>query len=293
MPEVLEETIQSQIELKDADSSQKDSETVSESLNGIHFKLPVFEGPLDLLLHLIKESKIDIYDIPIVEITRQYLGYIKLLNELNLEIAGEFLVMAATLIHIKSKLLLPPDEEQKADLIEDPRTELVQRLLEYQSYKDSSLHLRKREEIWKNIFTRSIPDKDDLELESEPALFEANVFDLISAFQKLLEKAPAHIVEITRESLTVADKINYIVERLEKDDGMRFEDLFEEGNTKLTLIVTFLALLEIIRLGLAKIYQENAFGAIWVLNPQKETSGTSGGVMQTAEEDSVPSEDSV
>jgi segregation and condensation protein A len=283
MPEVFEETIQSQIETQAADLPLKDSETVSESINGIHFKLPVFEGPLDLLLHLIKESKIDIYDIPIVDITRQYLGYIKLLKELNLEIAGDFLVMAATLIHIKSKMLLPPDEEQRDDQIEDPRSELVQRLLEYQSYKDSSLHLRKREEIWKNIFTRSIPDKDGLEFNAEPELFEANVFDLISAFQKLLEKAPEHIREITRETLTVADKINYIIERLEKDDGVRFEELFEEGYTKITLIVTFLALLEIIRLGLAKIYQEKAFGSIWVLHPQKDTSGTSEDVMQKEE----------
>lgn len=284
MPEVLEETIQSQIEQQPADLSHKDSETVSESLNGIHFKLPVFEGPLDLLLHLIKESKIDIYDIPIVDITRQYLGYIKMLKELNLEIAGDFLVMAATLIHIKSKMLLPPDEDQSEDVIEDPRTELVQRLLEYQSYKDSSLHLRKREEMWKNIFTRSIPDKDSLEFDSEPELFDANVFDLISAFQKLLEKAPAHIREITRETLTVADRINYIVERLEKDDGMRFEELFAEGHTKLDLIVTFLALLEIIRLGLAKIYQEKEFGSIWVLNPQNDASRTSEDVSQAGEE---------
>ncbi len=290
MPDVLDETIQSQIELQPADLPQKDSETFSESINGIHFKLPVFEGPLDLLLHLIKESKIDIYDIPIVDITRQYLGYIKLLKELNLEIAGDFLVMAATLIHIKSKMLLPPDEEQKDDFIEDPRSELVQRLLEYQSYKDSSLHLRKREEIWKNIFTRNIPDKDGLEFDSEPALYEANVFDLISAFQKLLEKAPAHIREITRETLTVADKINYIVERLEKDDGVRFEELFEEGYSKLTLIVTFLALLEIIRLGLAKIYQEKAFGSIWVLNPQKDASWTSGEIAQVGEDKAEPSE---
>jgi len=288
MPELLEETIQSQIETHTSDLSPKDSETLSESINGIHFKLPVFEGPLDLLLHLIKESKIDIYDIPIVEITKQYLGYIKLLKELNLEIAGDFLVMAATLIHIKSKMLLPPDEEQKEESFEDPRSELVQRLLEYQSYKDSSLHLRKREEIWKNIFTRSLPDKDGLEFDPEPVLFEANVFDLISAFQKLLEKAPEHIREITRETLTVADKINYIVERLEKEDGVRFEELFEEGYSKVTLIVTFLALLEIIRLGLAKIYQEKAFGSIWVLNPQNDASGISEEVMQAAAEGAKP-----
>ncbi|UCH45260.1 MAG: segregation/condensation protein A [Nitrospiraceae bacterium] len=271
MPEVLEETKTSQSEIQEVvDSPQKDSEkSPSESINPLHFKLPVFEGPLDLLLHLIKDSKIDIYDIPIVDITQQYLGYIELMKELNLEIAGEFLVMAATLIHIKSKMLLPPAEEEKEEPVEDPRSELVRRLLEYQAYKDSSLLLRKRETVWKNIFNRTIPDVNDVDLGTEPVLIEAHVFDLISAFQKLLEKAPPEVLEITRETLTVADKINFIVERLENEDGVRFEDLFEEGYAKVTLIVTFLALLEIIRLGLAKIYQEKAFGVIWILNPQK------------------------
>jgi len=288
MPEVLEETKTSQTDLQEAvDSPPKDSEkSHSESINPLHFKLPVFEGPLDLLLHLIKESKIDIYDIPIVEITRQYLGYIELMKDLNLEIAGEFLVMAATLVHIKSKMLLPPDEEEKEEPIVDPRSELMQRLLEYQVYKESSLELRQKEEIWKNIFKRSVPDKDDISFEPEPILIEANVFDLISAFKKLLEKAPEQVLEITRETLTVADKINLIVERLEKEDGVRFEDLFEDGFTKITLIVTFLALLEIIRLGLAKIYQEKAFGSIWILNPQKEAHALSAEVVPAPETDS-------
>ncbi|MBI4682694.1 MAG: segregation/condensation protein A [Nitrospirae bacterium] len=293
MPEVLEGTVQSQIELKDADVSLNDSEIVLESCNGIHFKLPVFEGPLDLLLHLIKESKIDIYDIPIVNITQQYLGYIELMKELDLEIAGEFLVMAATLIHIKSRMLLPPDEEAKEEPSEDPRSELVRRLLEYQTYKESSLQLRKREEIWKDIFRRNVPDKNDFEFEPEPLLFDANVFDLISAFKKLLEKAPEQAVEITRESLTIADRINYIIERVDKERGVRFEDLFKEGFTKITLIVTFLALLEIIRLGLAKIYQEKAFGLIWILNPEKEAAISSAEAAQeevTQEAATEPSE---
>lgn len=289
MPEVLEETTLSHVEQKDnGDSSSLNSKNDSGSLNGIHFKLPVFEGPLDLLLHLIKEHKIEIYDIPIFEITHQYLEYIELLKELNLEIAGEFLVMAATLIHIKSKMLLPPDEEEKEEPVEDPRSELVKRLLEYQAYKDSSRHLRKREDIWKNIFKREVSDKKDLEFEPEPMLFEANVFDLIHAFKRLLEKAPEQDVEITRETLTVADRINFIVERLEKEDGVRFEDLFEEDFARLTLIVTFLALLEIIRLGLAKIYQEKAFGSIWVLNPEKDSAAAPEEVMQETEEVSVP-----
>jgi len=277
MPEVLEK------ELSQTESQKKDdsaSDAASESLNNFLFKLPVFEGPLDLLLHLIKENKIDIYDIPIIDITHQYIKYLELMKELNLEIAGEFLVMAATLIHIKSKMLLPPDEEEKKESAEDPRSELVQRLLEYQAYKESSGFLRKREEIWKNIFQRNIPDKDDFTFEPEPLLFDANVFDLITAFKKLLEKAPAQAVEITRETLTVADKINFIIERVEKEDGIRFEDLFEEGYTRLTLIVMFLALLELIRLGLVKIYQEKAFGIIWIINPRQQADAKSDEVVQ-------------
>lgn len=239
-------------------------------LSAVHFKLSVFEGPLDLLLHLIKSNKIDIYDIPILDITRQYLDYIELMKELNLEIAGDFLVMAATLIHVKSRMLLPPAEEEGEESAEDPRSELVRRLLEYEAYKDTSSHLRKREDIWKNIFHRGLPDKDSFEFEAEPVLFEANVFDLISAFQKLLEKAPEEVREITREKLTVAGRINYIVERLENEDGIKFEELFEEGYTKVTLLVTFLALLEIVRLGLIKIYQEKAFDSIWLLKRREE-----------------------
>jgi len=273
MPEVIEEELKITTQVEPTENRESPLPDVSadhDSLNSFHFKLPVFEGPLDLLLHLIKENKIDIYDIPIVEITGQYLVYIDLLKDLNLEIAGEFLVMAATLIHIKSKMLLPPDEEESEESAEDPRAELVKRLLEYQAYKESSAHLRKREEIWKHIFRRPIPERNELEFDAEPMLVEANVFDLLSAFKKLLEKAPEQAIEITRETLTVSDKINYIVACLENEDGIRFEDLFKEGLTKITLVVTFLALLEIVRLGLAKIYQEQSFGIIWVMNPQQQ-----------------------
>jgi len=273
MPEVIDEELQITAQVDSIENRESPLPNVSadhDSLNSFHFKLPVFEGPLDLLLHLIKENKIDIYDIPIVEITGQYLVYIELLKDLNLEIAGEFLVMAATLIHIKSKMLLPPDEEESEETIEDPRAELVKRLLEYQAYKESSAHLRKREEIWKHVFRRPLTDRNDFEFEPEPMLVEANVFDLLSAFKKLLEKAPEQAIEITRETLTVSDKINYIVECLENEDGVRFEDLFKEGLTKITLVVTFLALLEIVRLGLAKIYQERSFGIIWVMNPRQQ-----------------------
>lgn len=270
MPEVLEEA---NIEIKEKiGKTAEDSGHISGSLSGFHFKLPVFEGPLDLLLHLIKDQKIDIYDIPIVQITHQYMEYIDFMKELNLEIAGEYLVMAATLIQIKSRMLLPPEEKEAEEPAEDPRAELVKRLLEYQAYKESSVQLRQREDIWKNIFKRGVPDEDDFEFDPEPMFSDASLFDLISAFKKLLEKAPEHAIEITRETLTVTDKMNYIVERIENAEGVRFEELFEEGFTKVVLIVTFLALLELARLGLIRIYQESAFGAIWVLNPQQKAS---------------------
>jgi segregation and condensation protein A len=236
--------------------------------NILHFKLPVFEGPLDLLLHLIKENKVEIYDIPIVEITKQYVDYLELMKELNLEIAGEFLVMSATLIYIKSKMLLPPDEKQQDEPEEDPRTELVRRLLEYQAFKEASTELRERETIWKNIFWRTSQHTADIEDDSDVLPFETSVFDLISAFRGLLAKSPDQVIEISRETLTVSDRINYIMEKLEGKDSIKFKDLFEQTASKIHQIITFLALLEIMRLGLIKAYQEGTFGSIWVMNTQ-------------------------
>lgn len=245
------------------------------SQSDLHFKLPVFEGPLDLLLHLIKEDKINIYDIPILRITKQYLDYLELMEELNLEVAGEFLVMAATLIHIKSKMLLPPSEEQVEEQAEDPRAELVQRLLEYQAFKEVSVSLRGKEDIWKNIFRRLPSQEKDFDIEFEPLLFEASLFDLISAFKGLLSKAPKEVMEITRETLTVADKINFIMDTLDREDSIKFEDLFAENYTKIVLIVTFLALLELIRLGLIKAYQEKVFGSVWIISTQRSNTYSS------------------
>jgi segregation and condensation protein A len=254
--------------------------------NSLHFKLPAFEGPLDLLLHLIKENKIDIYDIPIAQITHQYIEYLELMKELNLEIAGEFIVMAATLIHIKSRLLLPPEETPQDEQIEDPRTELVRRLLEYQSFKDASSNLKEQENIWRNIFHKAPPSEGEFEPEFEPMLFEVSLFDLITAFKGLLSKAPPETMEITRETLTVADKINFLMEKLAADDSMKFEDLFEGSFARVTLIITFIALLEVIRLGLAKVYQEKAFGAIWIINPQKMNTEQAEVLPEMSENDS-------
>ncbi len=235
-------------------------------------KLPAFEGPLDLLLHLIRENKVDIYDIPIALITHQYLEYIEMMKELNLDIAGEFLLMAATLIHIKSRMLLPV-EEVTGEEPEDPRFELVQRLLEYKVFKDASLALREREDEWVNVFHReSAEEAAEGEEQGELDLFDLSLFDLLSAFRKILDKAPPEMVSISREALTVKDRISFIMEKIENQDAVRFEDLFEDKRTRSYLVVTFVALLEILRLGLARAYQEGDFGVIWIINSQRQPS---------------------
>lgn len=231
-------------------------------------RIPVFEGPLDLLLHLIRENKVDIYDIPIALITRQYLEYLGLMKELNLEIAGEFLVMAATLIHIKSRMLLPVEETAGTEEEMDPRFELVQRLLEYQAFKEAALGLREREEEWEAVYSRLPQQEEPGEEPAELSLFDLNLFDLISAFKSILDKAPQEMVPVTRETLTVKSRMSFILDTIGEREALRFEDLFEAG-TRSLMIVTFMALLEILKLGLARVYQEREFGAIWVIRPEE------------------------
>jgi segregation and condensation protein A len=197
-----------------------------------------------------------------------------MMKELNLEIAGEFLVMAATLIYIKSRMLLPPDEEASTEELEDPRLELVNRLVEYQTFKEAAFNLRKREEEWMKVFQKEpVSDEEGL------YLFDVNLFDLLGAFKKILDTASPELMSITKETLTVKDKMSVIMEMLEGQEAIRFEEMFKvgidsqrEGVTRLQLIITFIALLELIRLGLAKAYQEKEFGNIWVINPAKEST---------------------
>jgi segregation and condensation protein A len=245
-----------------------------------NIKIPVFEGPLDLLLHLIRENKIDIYDIPIALITHQYLKYLKIMKELNLDIAGEFLAMAATLIYIKSRMLLPPDEEAPPEEQEDPRRELVQRLIEYQKYKEAAVQLREKEEEWMKVFQREpLLDEDDGNI----YLSDVSLFDLLGALKKILDTAPPEVGTITKETLTVKDKMSLVMEMLEGQEAIRFEELFKGSITRVQLIVTFIALLELIRLGLIRAYQEKDFGNIWVIKQNVELPPTFTGPQKIAE----------
>ena len=234
-------------------------------------KLPIFEGPLDLLLHLIREHEINIYDIPIAFITKQYLEYIELLKNLNLEVAGEFLVMASTLIHIKSRTLLPKSEVS-ADMEEegdDPREELVRKLLEYKKYKEAAGLLRDKEIAYKNVFTRKaeseIPDEDEL-------LIEVSIFDLLSAFKNVVKNIKgSDTYEISVDEVSVTERINYIMEALGNSSYILFESLFSDMTRKMELVATFLALLELIRLKLIKIQQTKRFGTIRIFKTVEET----------------------
>ena len=226
--------------------------------------LDIFEGPLDLLLHLIKEQKMDIYDIRIAEITKQYLSYLDLLSELNLEMVGEYLVMAAELAKIKSKTLLPIPETEEDVLTaagEDPRAELMRRLLEYQRYKEAAFELRQKEYDQQQLFSRT--GEVVLENSEEELLIEANVFDLLTAFQKVLkEKSFKKNYEIKVTTLSVSDRISGILEILNASESVTFDSLFTTLNTKQEVIVTFLAILELMRMQLIRSQQARQFDVI-------------------------------
>lgn len=239
-------------------------------------KLQSFEGPLDLLLHLIKKNEIDIYDIPIAEITRQYLEYIEIMKTLNLDVAGEFLVMAATLLHIKSKMLLPVPEEPDQEE-EDPRADLVRQLLEYQGIKEAAFSLDKREILDRDVFVRkAFPE--ELEVEEQGADLEGlTLFELIEAFKKVIAELPEEAVhEVIAERVSISDKISLIMETLDSEDNASFYDLLKGGRSRQEVIVTFLAILELIKLKMIKIHQAESCGPIWVykaVNEETETIG--------------------
>lgn len=233
-------------------------------------KLEVFEGPLDLLLYLIKKDEVDIYDIPIERITNQYMQYLSLMQLLNLDVAGEFVVMAATLMYIKSRMLLPEDQQvtdTEAEDGEDPRWELIRQLVEYKKFKDAAFQLAQREEEQSRIFPRQVADDRPAEPGADKPLAEVSIFDLINAFSEVLKKANAReeFREIIEERFTVSDKIEEILYTLRDRVDVKFLDLFSEVASRAEIVVTFLALLELIRLKRLRVTQAGAFGDIHVI----------------------------
>ena len=225
-------------------------------------KLEAFSGPLDLLLHLIRKHEVNIYDIPIALITRQYLEYLQMMKELNLSFAGDFLVMASTLIHIKSRMLLPqePGPDPCDEDGEDPRSELVRRLVEYQQFKEVAGRLSEQERLWREVFQREPEQSSPIR---EVFSDDVQVFDLLSALQEVLAQTTvAAGLEFTPDTLTVQDRINSVIERLEETPALTFAALFEGETDRLTVIVTFLALLELVRMKLVRMTQVDFGGPI-------------------------------
>src|SRR5207247_5468056 len=227
-------------------------------------KLAVFEGPLDLLLYLIKQDEIDIYDISLERITTQYLEYMQAVKALNIELAGEFIVMAANLIYLKSRSLLPrdqqPPEEDAGE--DDPRWELIRQLIEYKKFKEAAAELNMRSLEQERIFVREAGSMSALQ---EPLrLDEVGIFQLISAFQTVLKRIEARqeVQEIFSERFSVSEKIDSILQRVATGALLRFSDLFGAAASRVEVVVTFLALLELIRLKQVRAVQKNVFEEI-------------------------------
>jgi segregation and condensation protein A len=239
-------------------------ETTPEEKEPFTFRLEMFEGPLDLLLHLIQKNELDIFNIPIALITEQYLEYLQLMKVLNLDIAGEYLLMASTLLHIKSKMLLPKSSEGEEEEGEDPRAELVRRLLEYQKYKQAAGELEKKPMLDRDVFIRLNPLEPGEKTEEER--IEVNLFDLLEAFRQVLERVkPETIHEVVLEHLSVEDKIEEILTILGRENrNMAFHRLFPEQATRRVIIITLLAILELVKMKRIRIFQIAPFETIRV-----------------------------
>jgi segregation and condensation protein A len=248
-------------------------------------KLEIFEGPLDLLLFLIRKDEIEITDIPIAHITEQYLRYLELMQELDIAVAGEFLVMASTLIYIKSKMLLPPDPkiEGEEDLNEDPRAELVERLLEYQKFKSAANMFYSRYEIESAVYTRGALETD----KTNPEV-AATVFDLLRVFNEILKRAESKIeMEIARDEVTMAEKLAQINALLDEHEEINVRELFELSRSKRELILTFLSILELVKEWKIYIIQRELFSDIFARR-RDDPPPTLGNESTEAEQDAAP-----
>jgi segregation and condensation protein A len=249
-------------------------------LEGMHEQYSVhidkFDGPMDLLLHLIKKNELDICDISIAVITRQYLDFIKVMKDLNLEVAGEFLVMAATLLQIKSRQLLPLDDPEEPELDEnDPRAELIRRLQEYQQYKEAGMVIGARTLLGREVFLRGATESLVSAAQNAEGPMEVSLFELVDAFRVLLQRVPAEQFHDVApgDSLSIADCINDILSRLQEQDTINFDELVQDEFTRERVIVTFLALLELCKLKLIRIFQGSEHGSIWFVPAVIEAPG--------------------
>ena len=247
-------------------------------------QLEIFEGPLDLLLHLIKKNEVSITDIPIATITEQYLATLELMQNLSLDVAGEFLVMAATLIHIKSRMLLPAgDEEADEDEGVDPHEELVRRLLEYQRYKEAAAELEQRDLLTRDVFVRSATPTE----EAGPRGFrEVSVFDLLGALKRIIDRLPKDTVhEVALDKITVREKMTLLLETLRVRGSVFFESLFSEVKSRVEVVATFLAMLELVKVRAIRIFQEEMAGPIMIEAAARMDEAVEQVVLEQTEED--------
>ncbi len=255
----------------------------------INIQLPKFEGPLGLLLYLIRKEEMDIMDIKIHEITKQYLDYIKLMKELDLEVAGEFVAMASTLIHIKSKMLLPQyDENGEIIEQEDPRKELVQKLLEYQKYQEAAKMLYERPLVGRDVWLRGV--RESLQPKEEEIILEENaLFSLISTYRKVLRSVKKKVHQVAQKTQSIASRIMEIKDSLVIGKQVSMMDLINTvENRSRQALITFLSLLELGKMGFVRLYQTEAYADIWI-EAQKPIEGDA--VSRVEEYDSVHAND--
>lgn len=259
-----------------------------------NFVLPTFEGPLDLLFHLLDKNEVDIYDIPIAKITEQYLEYINNMQRFDLDLASEFLVMAAKLLSIKAKMLLPKppklDHDEDAELDVDPRDELVERLLEYKKFKVIAEHFKEREQVQGKVYTRENEEEmfEHLFTEENP-LEGTSLFDLLDALKEVLDRVDEEIVpaatEMPRDEVSIRDKMREVMRRLVfHSNGMSFVELFVGSASRVEVVVTFLAVLELIKMKKLQVHQSMVFGDIMLYSRREQFENETESEMDTSSE---------
>lgn len=238
--------------------------------NGYRVNVEVFEGPLDLLLYLIKKNDLDIYDIPIAFVLEEYMRYLDTIKELDIDLAGEFLLMAAELAHIKSQMLLPEEAPAEDEEENDPRADLVRRLLEYQQFKEASENIAQRTMLGREVFLPQAPER----LETPPdGPIEGNVYDLVEAFSKILKRFPGEAYhEVAIDRISINERIYQITGLIKKDATVTISELLSGPVTRYDIVITFLSLLEMCRLRMIRLYQSEPFGELYVQGIMEEVS---------------------